>query len=453
MILGRPLTQEERRRSQRNFYLFGLVNGASYMCLGETVLILFATQLGAPNAVVSLLGAMLYIGFSLLPLGVRRTARRGAAASQADFWVARNLAALFTACAAPLSRVSQPAAWCVVLLGAFLFYGYRAAGAVMCTPLVGDISSQEEAPGVIGGNAALFNLSAVLMLVAITAATARWHGMGVLVAVIVVGSCFGIASSFFLRNIRETGDIRAAARVPLLPGMRRALANPDLRRLAQGWFLLSLCTMLLIPLSMLALKRGCGFSDSRALVCACAQFLACCLTAFTSGRLCRRFGPRRILVAVAVANFAVPAVWLAMPAGGPHALAAGCALFFLLGVVYTLFTNGTGSYFLLACPDKSEQVAGSVGLNLVSSAAAGVLGSALGPWLITRSAGWAARSGLPALGGTIGPFRLYFLLLLPLLAVTLLATLRLRTKVYDYRASHGDRALRRAIALGHHRKH
>ena len=291
------------------------------------------------------------------------------------------------------------------------------------------------------------------MLVAITVATARRPGIGILVAVIVLGSCFGIGSSFFLRNIRETGEIRDAARVPLLPGMRRALANADLRRLAQGWFLLSLCSMLLTPLSMLALKRGCGFSDSRALVCACSQFLACCLTAFTSGRLCRRFGPRRVLVAVAIAHFAVPAAWLAMPTEGPRTLAAGCALFYLLGTIYTLFTNGTGSYFLLACPDKSEQVAGSVGINLVSSAAAGVLGSLLGPWLITRSAGWAAWTGLSALGGAIGPFRLYFLLLLPLLAVTLAATLRMRTKVYDYRASHGDCALRHAIALGHHRKH
>ena len=453
MILGRPLTQEERRASQRNYFRFGFINGASYMCLGETVLILFATQLEAPNAIVALLGAMLYIGYSLLPFGVFRTARRGAAASQADFWVARNLAALFTASAALVFRVSAPAAWAILLVGAFLFYGYRAAGVVMATPLVGDISSQEEAPGVIGGNTALFNLSALVMLVAITAVTARRPGLWALVGIIVLGSCFGILSSHFLRNIRETGEIRDAARTPLLPGMRKAFSNPDLTRLAGAWFLLSLCSMLLTPISMLAIKRGCGFTDSRALLCACAQFLGSALTSLASGGLCRRFGPRRILVAVAFAHFAVPAAWLAMPAGGPSTLPAGFALFFLLGMVYTLFTNGTCSYFLLACPEKSGQVAGSVGLNLVSSAAAGVLGSAIGSWLITRAADWAEPARAAVFRGGLGPFRLFFLLLIPLLAVTLALTLRLRTKVYAFREAHGDGALRRAIAFGHHRKH
>ena len=453
MILGRPLTPEERRISQRNLFCFGFINGASYMCLGETVLILFAAQLNAPNAVVSLLGAMVYIGYSMLPLGVRRTANRGAAASQADFWVARNLAALLTASAALVYRVSEPAAWVVLVIGAFLFYGYRSAGVVMATPLIGDISSQEEAPGVIGRNAALFNMSAVTMLVAITSVTARWQGLWVLVAIIVLGSCFGFLSSVFLRNVRETGEIREAARAPLVSGMRNAFAKPDLRRLAVAWFLLSLSSMLLTPISMLALKRGCGFSDSRALLCACAQFFASCLAAFSSGRLCRRFGPRRVLVGLATANFAIPLAWLVFPIAGRATLPSGFALFFLLGTVYTLYTNGTGSYFLLACPEKSGQVAGSVGINLVSSACSGVLGSAIGSWLVTKTPDWTKHLGFEAFHDSLGPFRLYFLLLIPLLAATLVFALRLRTKVYAFREEHGDNALRQAIAFGHHRKH
>ena len=57
MILGRPLTAAERRKSQRLYGAFNFGNGMSYMCLGENLLVLFATQLGAPNAVIALLGA------------------------------------------------------------------------------------------------------------------------------------------------------------------------------------------------------------------------------------------------------------------------------------------------------------------------------------------------------------------------------------------------------------
>ena len=82
MILNRTLTAEERRISQRCIEAFNFGNGMSYMCLGESILVLFAARLGAPNAVVALLGAMQYLGYAMLPLGVWRTAVRGAAASQ-----------------------------------------------------------------------------------------------------------------------------------------------------------------------------------------------------------------------------------------------------------------------------------------------------------------------------------------------------------------------------------
>ena len=168
MILGRTLTAAERRDSQLRYDAFNFGNGLSYMCLGESVLVLFAAQLGAPNAVVALLGALQYLGYAMLPLGVRRTARRGAAASQADFWIARNAAALVTASAALAWPVSPAAAWALLLVGALLFYGCRAAGCVLSTPLLGDVSTPEEAPGVIGVTQALFNVSGVATLAAIT---------------------------------------------------------------------------------------------------------------------------------------------------------------------------------------------------------------------------------------------------------------------------------------------
>lgn len=433
-ILGRPLTPEERRASQRNYGRFCFVNGASYMCLGENVLILFAANLGAPNAVVSLLGAMLFVGYAMLPLGVRETARKGAARSLADFWVARNAAALFTASAALVACVSATASWAVLLVGSLLFYGCRAAGTVMGTPLVGDISSPDEAPETFGRSQALFNASAVATLAAITAVTARWHGTAVLAGIIAIGSCLGVTASHFMRGIRETGDVMLAARRPLLPGIRAASRNPDVRRLAVAWTLLNLSTIMMLPMSMLALKRGCGFGDSAALVCACAQFGAGVFASWGSGRLCRRFGARAVLVAIAAGYAVVPAFWLAMPSGGPAAVAAGVALFLWLGGLYTVMQNAAPSYFLVACPDKTEQVAGSVGINLATGVGSGLLGSFLGSWLVTVSGQWAPQNsdatGLRVLlsGGDIGPFRLYFLLLLPLLVATILSTLHLRKR-------------------------
>ena len=455
MILGRPLTAAERRKSQRLYGAFNFGNGMSYMCLGENLLVLFATQLGAPNAVIALLGAMQFVGYAMLPLGVRHTARRGAATSQADFWVARNAAALLTASAALVWLASPPAAWGLVLLGALLFYGFRAAGCVLFTPLLGDVSTEDEAPGVIGYTTALFNVSAVATLAAITAATNRWQGRDALAAIIVIGAMLGMGSSFFLRGMCETGALRDAAREPLMRGMRDALRDNDLRRLTCAWFMLNLVSIMLVPISMLALKRGCGFGDTRALLCACAQFAGGIASSFASGPLCRHFGPRRVLVAGLLGYAAVASSWLIFPDGPVSGTtqAAGMALFFWLGAFFYLLYNATNSYFLLACPGKKAQVSGSIAVNLVAGAGAGIVGSALGAWLVSRTADWAPALGVDAFNGPLGPFRLFFLLLLPLAAAGAVACLLLRTKVYSYRREHGEKALRTAVALGHNRKH
>lgn len=427
-ILGRPLTAEERRASQRNYGRFCLVNGVSYMCLGENVLVLFAARLETPDPIVAILGSMLYVGFVMLPLGVRRTARLGAAISLADFWFARNLAALLTAAAAPVALASPRMAWGLLLLGSLLFYGCRAAGCVIGTPLVGDISTEQEAPVVLGDTQALYNASSAVMLVVITLLTARWHGLWTLAGIIVFGACCGVWASGFLRRIWESGAICDAAMVPLLPGMRAAWRNRNLHRLAAAWSAFNVCLMLTVPMSMLALKRGCGLGDAAALLCACAQFVSGYVVSRQSGGLCQSRGTRRVLLLTAAGFFIVPALWLAMPSGGMPAVAVGVLLFSLLGSLTVLVYNAASAHFLLVCPDKREQIAASVAINLVSGAGAGLAGSAIGPWLIAHAVGWAPR--LAAFGsGAIGTYRLYFLTLIPILAFAVAASQSLTSRV------------------------
>ena len=169
MIYDRPLTEEQRRISQKNYNYFSAVNGASYMCLGETVIILFAVKLHAPNSIVAVIGAMMFLGFLLLPLGVIRTGQVGAARSQADFWVCRNVAALLVAVSALVLPLSQGLAWGMLLLGSFLFYGFRAAGVVMSQPLIGDISSNLDRARLIARSTGLFYAFGLAAMVTISA--------------------------------------------------------------------------------------------------------------------------------------------------------------------------------------------------------------------------------------------------------------------------------------------
>lgn len=112
-----------------------------------------AVKLKCPDYIVAVLGAMIYFGFILLPLGKTATAKVGGAKSQTAFWVARNVAALIVASSAIWHHFGMGGvAISMIVLGSFLFYGFRAAGVVMSQPLIGDITTEEES-NAVGGTA------------------------------------------------------------------------------------------------------------------------------------------------------------------------------------------------------------------------------------------------------------------------------------------------------------
>lgn len=453
MILGRPLTAEESLISRNNYEHYNFLNGASYMCLGEFVLTLYATHLDAPNWILNILGAMMYCGYILLPLGIRRTALRGAAISQADFWVRRNIAALLTASAVLFSSIAPWLSWVILLVGAFLFYGYRGAGVVLSTPLVGDFSAPEDVPINISRSSERFYTSGCIAIASIILLTYFVPGRATIVGIILFGACLGVFASTFLRNVHETGALQTAARAPLLPGLRKAFHNSDLRRLALGWFGLNLGRVFLYAISIAALKRGCGFSEYQVLICAILQFMGSGIVARFAGHASRYFGPRRVLAVAFSLNLLIVLAWLVMPLGTPWLIwALALSLFFILGGLNTAGENAASSYFLMVCPNKEDQVSGSVSLNLTTGVFAGVTGSILGSILIHKTELWAPHLG-PYFADDLGLFRLYFALVLPLLVLCFIAILRMRTVIYSFRERHGEEAVHHAIAIGSHRKH
>lgn len=108
MIIDGPLSVERQHRSQKYYHLFSFLNGFSYMCLGDTVIILLALNLGCADHVVSTLGAMLFSSYLVLPFGKVVAARVGAVRCQSIFWILRNCAALIVAASVPVTYLGIP---------------------------------------------------------------------------------------------------------------------------------------------------------------------------------------------------------------------------------------------------------------------------------------------------------------------------------------------------------
>lgn len=420
MVLLQPLVAEQRAVSQKNYNRYHLVNGASYMCLGETVIILFAVRLDMPNVLITAIGAMIYIGFLLLPLGVRRTAKVGAAQSQADFWVCRNIAALMVAASAVIAGFSHELAWGMLLFGAFLFYGFRAAGVVMCQPLIGDITTAEDRSGLIGKSAAFFYLSGVTALLVISLILKFNSNLPVLCGVIVTGAVLGIAASGFIRGICETEAIRQSARKPLLPQLRESFRDPAVLRIVAAGFAANFAIILITPASVLAIKKGYGVSDTAAILFSIVQFAASILAASAFGKI-----PLRFLRLTALLGYgtvlAVGLFWLLTPPFGTFLpMVVSTLVFFLQGIAISVLDNTMICYFLMSVP-KEKQIAASVAVNVVKGAGSGLAGMGVAGFLIWFS-GILVRDGAPP----ISLYRFYFGMTLPVLLGCVVPILRLK---------------------------
>ncbi len=413
MIYPGPLTRAQRLRSQKNYEIFAALNGLSYMCLGETVIILFAVRLNASNAMVAVLGAMIYFAYIMLPLGKLVAAHIGAARSQAAFWTLRNVAALVVAASSVVAQLGfQQLALYQVLAGACVFYGFRAAGVVMSQPLIGDIASQDEQSELVGRSNALFYLGCMVALLAIWGMFGLADSIWTITGIIVVGACFGVTSTKYIRRIDETAALREAARRPLWKELRETWSLPSPRRLILVMFTINLAIIMLGPVSMLGVKRGYGVSDTQALFFSLVQFCAAAVFSFTSGRLVKKLGARKVIQISFWGLLAVSLLWMAAPYGLFYLYAS--LIFVPVGGAAVAANNAALRYFLAVTPQRLR-VAGSMLMAVVTGVGPGVLGMLLSGgifrWIANYSENWEPLS----------VFKVYF--------VAALAALLLLTRV------------------------
>lgn len=417
MICNRPLNEQEMHSSQRNYLLYNGVNGASYMCLGETVLILFAVKLHSPDTVIAILGGMIFFGFLLLPLGKIMTARTGAARTQADCWVYRNIAALLVAAAAPAALfVNQSVATIMLVTGAFLFYGFRAAGVVLSQPLVGEICEKKHLGGFISKAWVWFYSSGVLALLAITVCMGFSDSVWMLFGIIIAGTLLGVTSSTFMRKVHETGEIPKNAQRPLLKELPGIIRNKVIMRQLIAGMISNMSIVFLVPISMLTLKRGYGVADDTALLYSLVQFGASIGVSLILTRLADRFGGRKMVIAGFYGNYIIALLWLVLPVKFNPLLAI---IPFLFTPCCAVISSTCLSQYFIHTVRPRDQVVASMLIAVGTGVFAGL------PGMILSSLFLKAAAYLNTTGPAMVTYKYYFLFILCLLPLMSWAVHRL----------------------------
>lgn len=446
MVRLTPLTPSQRRGSLRNLYRHTTINGLAYMCVGEMVVALLAVKLGCSDGLVAALGTMLYVGFVMLPLGRMLAARVGAARAEGTFWFLRNLAALLIASSALWYPRHPALVAATILLGSFLFYGCRAAGIVLQQPLLGDISTSETRPRAIALSNGLFYVAMCASLAAVSAVLRCDESIRTIVWIIAVGSLLGMVSSAFLLLIDEGPGPRESARAPIRADARRLAASPRFRRFLTASVALNIAFMLLLPPSLLLLKRGHGVSDFDALLLTSPMWLMSALASFATAPLGRRYGPRKELLGTHLLFLALAALAALLAAPGTGVPRWSFLLFYAgFGLARGVLDNAVTHYYLASTPSRLR-VPASLLLYLMYGVGAGLLGLGLSTGLLEWATHGGTATAVKGSAEALAAYRRYFWFLVALLAPTLTLVWRIAPLPEERRVR-----IRHAFRAPHHR--
>src|SRR3990172_3931865 len=123
------LTQSQKERGQRRFLWFASINALSYALLAESVLVLFALQLGASDFHIGLLTSYVYLTMVFVLLGKVMVSRLGAARTYSYCWFTRNLVAgSFVLAPWIYVHFSPQLGMSYLLIATLVFFIFRALG-------------------------------------------------------------------------------------------------------------------------------------------------------------------------------------------------------------------------------------------------------------------------------------------------------------------------------------
>ena len=369
------ISNRDMERSQRLYMTFSVFNALSFICLADSVFILFALKMGCPDYVVAVFGAFMYLGNLAMFLAREMIARMGSSKTIVIFWIFRNLAGYLAASAPFFIGLSRLTAMSVLVFASLIFYLGRSGGVLAMQPLVGEITFPDKRGKFVSGVYLAYNTMAVLGFSVLIYLFRNESDIGLFQMILLTGATLGLASTVFIYNVKETDTPRISAGLPIKNELRKILKNPVYGKLLIANILVFSGLVVVVPTSMLALKEGYQLPNYQALFFSLIQFSGGILIAYVSRLLSDETGPRPLIILYFCLLSLISLFWIAAPEELNLFyifivfLLCGCCA---MGIPLVLF-----NYFLAAVKPE-DRVGASLFISISAGVCAGLAGAVFG---------------------------------------------------------------------------
>jgi hypothetical protein len=379
--MGEFLSEKQKEYGQKKYLLFSLFNGFSVALLAESTMILYALKLGVPDYVVGIMSSFLFLGMPFIIIGKKMVRKIGVTNTVAVAWFLRSVSTL-VAVAAPVVIYFSSSFFLgavFVLLGAFGFYAFRGVGCIGWTPILGEITSENDRGKYSSRLFIYFNIAYFLSILALIVTFEFWDSIGVFQLVIIVGCIFGCFSAYNVFLVPESDTPKISASVSLRGAANYIMKYPEGRKLIWIQTIYFIGVTLTVPYSMLALKEGYGVKDYRAMSFVLIQLAGAIVISLICKKLIDKIGPKKIVFGLFSLMIIASGMWFAAPAEfNPW---YNAVIFFFIGAAQMGGYLALIMYFLNIIP-SIKRVGSTLIITIVSSFSAGVFGAVIGAGML-----------------------------------------------------------------------
>ena len=381
MIIEGKLSLTQKEKGKKSLLLFSFLNGIALTFVTGNVMSLYLLQLGCSTSGVAICASIAYIGSLFVFFGKKSITRFGASITLGINWIICGICIILIALIPFFFQSGHSnSKMTVILLITFLFFVFKQIGTASTQPLMGEFTNKEDQGRFSSSYFLLYNIATIIAIISLVFLINTYSPLFIFQIVIIFGGIIFIFCSRVSIGMKETQTpSRSAQTIKTKSLLATIWNNPEYRN-----FLILKSTaragmIIIIPISIIALKNLYGVNDQTALVFACIQLIGGVFINYINGIISGITGPKPLIIIYILGMFTICALWVL----APNIFIWEYFLFiFILGGICLFGLDSTLNYYYLTIIPKEDSVGISLWYTTIGGAVAGISGLLFGGGLI-----------------------------------------------------------------------
>jgi len=382
MITKGKLSLSQQKKGIKILLSFSFLNGVALTFITGNVLSLYLLKIGCSTPIVAIIASFGYLGTLFAFAGRSSISKIGAGLTLRLAWILCGFTAIILALIPFIEYLipNKNLEMLLITIITFLFFIFKSIGTASTQPLMGEFTDEDN-QGSFSSNYFLYYTVANILAMICIIGFISWHKTLIIFQLIILlGGVIKLACSCLFIGLNET-DVpqKSAKSINTKKLLSTIWKEKDYRNFLFCRSLSRASLILIVPISILALKKLYGVSDQTALIFAFVQLAGGIVITYLNGVISEETGPKPLLIIYVMLLFIISLLWIF----APHQFNWGfCFIIFFIGGVCLCGLDSCLNYYYLTIIPRVNSVGISLWYTVISGGVAGIAGLFLGGGLI-----------------------------------------------------------------------